>query len=123
MRPRTTSDLILVSAGLEMTRKGPVVRDRFFITCAVIALLLGSSPCRAQGKSDAVIEFLPAAASAKMAGDAKLHSVIGGRNGNAKLFGATAGGLQVSNDAGRTWQKLAVAGRDERVFALATHPT
>jgi hypothetical protein len=57
-----------------------------------------------------------------MAGDAKLHSVIGGRSGNAKLFSATAAGLQVSNDAGRSWQRLPVSGRDERIFALETDP-
>src|SRR6185295_726937 len=100
-----------------------IIAARFVLTCAMMAILLGSTPCWAQRKADAVTEFLPAPASAKMAGDAKLHSVIGGRRGNAKLFSATAAGLQVSNDAGRSWQKLPVGGRDERIFALETDPT
>ena len=92
------------------------------LLCTITTILGGSLPCWAQRKADAVMQFVPAPASANMAGDAKLHSVVGSRDGNAKLFSATAGGLQVSDDAGRSWQRVPIRGRDERIFALATHP-
>ncbi len=90
---------------------------------ALTAVVLGSSPGWAQRKGAAAMEFAPAAASAKMAGDAKVYRVIGARNGSSKLFSATTAGLQMSEDAGRFWQKLPIRGRDERIFALEIHPT
>ena len=120
MSPRTTHHFIPRRCRISGLHR--IIAGRLFLACAMTAVVLGSSPCWAQRKAD-VVDFLPAPASAKMAGDAKLHSVIGGRSGNAKLFSATAAGLQVSNDAGRSWQKLPVGGRDERIFALETDPT
>jgi hypothetical protein len=87
-------------------------------------MLLGSLlavPAGAQNKASALIEFVPAAVSTKMAGDAKIHT-IKRSGGNGQLFSATAAGLQVSDDAGHSWQRLPVAGRDERILALETDP-
>jgi hypothetical protein len=120
MTLRTTHDFFPLHFGIGSYHRGIV--KLLLILCAMTTVLWESLPCWAQRKADAVMEFVPAAASAKMAGDAKLHGVVGSRNGNARLFSATAGGLQVSDDAGRSWQRLPIGGRDERIFALATHP-
>jgi hypothetical protein len=122
MTPRATSRSIRL--GFATRSVDSVIGNLWVLTCAISLVLLGSSPCWAQRKADAVLEFIPAPASARMAGDAKLHTVVAARrDGGAKLFSATARGLQVSEDAGRSWERLPVAGRETRIFALETHPT
>lgn len=39
-----------------------------------------------------------------------------------KLFSATAQGLQVTENGGRSWRALAVGGKNEEVFAFAVNP-
>ena len=121
MTPRTTHYFMPLRCEIGSVHRGIV--NLVVMLCTFIAGHLELSPCWAQRKANAVIEFVPAPANATMAGDAKLHSVVGAaRNGSDKLFSATVSGLQVSDDAGRSWQKLPVGGRDERIYALETHP-
>ncbi|MFQ5903303.1 MAG: WD40/YVTN/BNR-like repeat-containing protein, partial [Candidatus Binatia bacterium] len=54
---------------------------------------------------------------------ARIHGVKSDPNSPLKLYSATAGGLEVSDNGGRSWQPLAVGGRHEEVFALAVHPS
>src|SRR5215217_4210901 len=109
MTPRATSRSIRL--GFATGSANSAIANLWVLTCAISLVLLGSSPCWAQRKADAVLEFLPAPANPRIAGDAKIHTVVAaGRDGSAKLFSATARGLQVSEDAGRSWERLPVGG-------------
>lgn len=53
---------------------------------------------------------------------ARLHGVKRDPSNSLKLYSFTAQGLKVSEDAGRSWQALAIGGAHKEVFAFAGHP-
>ncbi len=53
---------------------------------------------------------------------ARLHGIKSHPSNSLKLYSATARGLQVSEDRGRSWQPVAIGGTQEEVFALSVHP-
>ena len=52
----------------------------------------------------------------------RFHSVKSDPSDSLKLYSATAQGIEVSEDGGRSWQPLPIGGRNEEVFALSLHP-
>jgi len=54
---------------------------------------------------------------------ARLHGAKRDPEDSLKFYSATAEGLQISEDGGRSWEPLAIAGTHKEVFALAVHPS
>jgi len=52
----------------------------------------------------------------------RLHAVKRHPSDALKLYSATAKGLKVSEDGGKSWQPLAIGGTNEEVFTATVHP-
>jgi len=92
-----------------------------------IALIFGgeavfSPSASAQKKTEGILEFNQVPATGVSLPKARLHSVKIDPSNSFNLFSATAEGLQVSENGGLSWRKLAVSGKDEEVFALEVDP-
>ena len=87
-----------------------------------LAQLYFSPLTSAQERGKRQLEAQQVPASRAVPPKARLHGVKSDPSNSLKLYSATARGIEVSEDGGRSWQLLPIRGRNEEVFALSVYP-